>query len=260
MQTDVCHIWNHKDVMRRGPPDGLTVSTCRRRESGAGSRAAGRFSSSSQPSRNSSETWFRWEEQNCQQGENIAGVRSEPCCWGVRGAERRVRLPNLLSSRTPDTSHGFHDCFPQSPRQSTAGRTAVSRRNLFHRKHEKKTMIEWRSGIRGLVFSLRLIRFHQTAGSFLQFDICSLSLPVCASRTLREGYGARVAVQCTWTLQQSPAGSEGSVCWEVSPCLSCPCSSSSSDWALPTAGPGETQVPLEEGRASFKAWMWFHVN
>lgn len=26
----------------------------------------------------------------------------------------------LVSSRTPDMSHGFHDCFPQSPRQSTA--------------------------------------------------------------------------------------------------------------------------------------------
>lgn len=26
----------------------------------------------------------------------------------------------LVSSRTPDRSHGFHDCFPQSPRESTA--------------------------------------------------------------------------------------------------------------------------------------------
>lgn len=36
---------------------------------------------------------------------------------------REVQPLYLVSSRTPDMSHGFHDCFPQSPRQSTAGQT-----------------------------------------------------------------------------------------------------------------------------------------
>lgn len=62
----------------------------------------------------------------------------------------------------------------------------------------------------------------------------------------REGYGARAAVRCTQTPRRSPAGSGESVCWEVSPCLSCFCSPSSSDWVLPTAGPGELNLRLEE--------------
>lgn len=69
----------------------------------------------------------------------------------------------------------------------------------------------------------------------------------------REGYGARAAVRCTQTPRRSPAGSGESVCWEVSPCLSCFCSPSSSDWVLPTAGPGELNLErLEE-------WIGFQV-
>lgn len=62
----------------------------------------------------------------------------------------------------------------------------------------------------------------------------------------REGYGARAAARCTQTRQWSPAGSGELVCWEVSPCLSCFCSSSSADRVLPTAGPEKTHQQLEE--------------
>lgn len=34
----------------------------------------------------------------------------------------REELVYLESSSAPETSHGFQDCFPQSPRQSTAVR------------------------------------------------------------------------------------------------------------------------------------------
>lgn len=41
--------------------------------------------------------------------------------WTESSGGAAPQRPHLLSSRTPDTSHGFHDCFPQRPRQSTAG-------------------------------------------------------------------------------------------------------------------------------------------
>lgn len=40
------------------------------------------------------------------------------CMWGCGAVLKE--LSHLDSSRTPETSQGFHDCFPQRARQSTA--------------------------------------------------------------------------------------------------------------------------------------------
>lgn len=40
----------------------------------------------------------------------------------------------LESSRSPETSHGFQDCFPQSPRQSTGGSSSKGPKTSKHSK------------------------------------------------------------------------------------------------------------------------------
>lgn len=48
-------------------------------------------------------------------------------------------VAHLESSRTPETSHGFHDCFPQNPRQSTAVREVCFKEKLSHKKVSSRT-------------------------------------------------------------------------------------------------------------------------
>lgn len=52
----------------------------------------------------------------------------------------KEELVYLESSRTPEMSHGFQDCFPQTPRQSTAVRKVCFKGKLFQKATNYSTI------------------------------------------------------------------------------------------------------------------------
>lgn len=127
----------------------LTPNICRRRANAGGNRAGETFSSSSRPSPIHFEISFREELRNWGQkkskrlrrviphnawefGHYWLGSRKKKWVW-VKLEETKAyhsrfvkwkckqKCTYLERSRRPETSQGFHDCFPQSPRQSTEG-------------------------------------------------------------------------------------------------------------------------------------------